>query len=92
MDSETLPAAATATPNFFNSSLNQPGAVRAGRLDVAIAFFSEGSRSEGELICDLPMRWLAHESFIGDSVDDRTVLFDTRLDPSLHHRSKVLSS
>lgn len=54
--------------------------VRAGRLDVAITFFSEGSRSEGELICELPMHWLAHESFISDSVADRIplVLFDHR--------------
>lgn len=52
--------------------------ISAGRLDGAIAFFEEGTVSEGELIRSLPMRWLAHESYRGsrapDSVD--LVMFD----------------
>ncbi len=39
--------------------------VRAGRLDGAIAFFPEGAGGEGESLCTLPMRWLAHEGFAG---------------------------
>ncbi|WP_339782177.1 LysR substrate-binding domain-containing protein [uncultured Thalassospira sp.] len=34
--------------------------VRAGRLDVAIAFFNCGSPETGDVLCKLPMRWLAH--------------------------------
>ncbi|WP_225307538.1 LysR substrate-binding domain-containing protein [Nitrincola iocasae] len=52
--------------------------VRAGRLDVAIAFFSTNTRNEGELIGELPMRWMAHEDFINNATDSRIplVLFD----------------
>lgn len=53
--------------------------VRAGRLDVAIAFFPESySGNEGEWIGKLPMRWLAHKSFVSGCVNDRIplVLFD----------------
>ncbi|MBD1545874.1 LysR family transcriptional regulator [Labrenzia aggregata] len=38
--------------------------VRAGRLDVAIAFFKSGAPDEGELLCDMPMQWLACEAFL----------------------------
>lgn len=53
--------------------------VRNGRLDAAIVFFpDEPARHEGELICRLPMRWLAHESqaleLAGDWIP--LVLFD----------------
>ncbi|MEQ5777281.1 LysR family transcriptional regulator [Thalassospira sp. NFXS8] len=34
--------------------------VRAGRLDVAIAFFRCGSPETGDVLCKLPMHWLAH--------------------------------
>jgi DNA-binding transcriptional LysR family regulator len=34
--------------------------VRSGRLEAAIAFFPSGSPPEGETLCELPMRWLAH--------------------------------
>lgn len=53
--------------------------VRAGRLDAAIAFCPESSSgSGGELIGKLPMRWMAHKSFVFDSLIDRIplVLFD----------------
>ncbi|GAB0152435.1 LysR substrate-binding domain-containing protein [Marinobacterium sp. BA1] len=54
--------------------------VRAGRLDGAIAFFpaSSAGESDGDLICELPTQWLAHERFMNDSLDDRVplVLFD----------------
>lgn len=52
--------------------------VRAGRLDGAIAFFPAGTGSGGALLCELPMRWLAHEGFPGLSEDGRIplVLFD----------------
>ena len=52
--------------------------IRAGRLDGAIAFFPEGTGGEGELLCELPMRWLAHEAFGGQTEGDRVplVLFD----------------
>ena len=52
--------------------------VRSGRLDGAIAFFEDGVSNEGELLCTLPMRWLAHESYpsvlSADSVD--LIMFD----------------
>lgn len=35
--------------------------INAGRLDGAIAFFPKGSRSRGELLRELPLRWLAHK-------------------------------
>ncbi|WP_346895164.1 LysR family transcriptional regulator [uncultured Roseibium sp.] len=38
--------------------------VRSGRLDVAIAFFKSGANDEGEVLCDLPMQWLACETFL----------------------------
>lgn len=37
--------------------------VEAGRLDAAIAFFPSDSSGKGELLCELPLRWLAHEGF-----------------------------
>ncbi|WP_165325991.1 LysR substrate-binding domain-containing protein [Stakelama tenebrarum] len=37
--------------------------IAAGRLDGAIVYCDAGSGGEGELLCTLPMRWLAHESF-----------------------------
>ncbi len=52
--------------------------VKTGRLDGAIAFFEEGANHEGELLCALPMRWLAHETYAptkaSESVD--LVMFD----------------
>ena len=52
--------------------------IKAGRLDGAIVFFEDGYASEGELLCKLPMRWLAHKSYqrrpSRDSVD--LVMFD----------------
>lgn len=52
--------------------------IRAGRLDGAIAFFPKGAGGEGELLCELPMRWLAHEAFQHRAARDRVplVLFD----------------
>ena len=38
-------------------------AVEAGRLDGAIAFFPKASGGKGEVLCELPVRWLAHEGF-----------------------------
>lgn len=37
--------------------------IEAGRLDGAIAFFPKGSVGKGELLCELPLRWLAHEGY-----------------------------
>lgn len=37
--------------------------IEAGRLDAAIAFFPQGSGARGELLCELPVRWLAHQGF-----------------------------
>ncbi|MEM8837069.1 MAG: LysR family transcriptional regulator [Pseudomonadota bacterium] len=37
--------------------------VEAGRLDGAIAFFPKNSGAKGELLCELPLLWLAHEGF-----------------------------
>ena len=34
--------------------------IAAGRLDVAIVLYKAGAASEGEVLCDLPMRWIAH--------------------------------
>lgn len=38
--------------------------VQAGRIDAAIAFFQPGSPGEGEVLCELPMLWLMHESYL----------------------------
>lgn len=38
-------------------------AIEAGRLDGAIAFFPKNSGAKGELLCELPLRWLAHEGY-----------------------------
>nr|WP_242468710.1 LysR substrate-binding domain-containing protein [Rhodovibrio salinarum] len=46
--------------------------VRAGRLDVAIAFAKPGSPAEGERLCALPMRWLAQPEMVG-RIDRQTV-------------------
>ena len=37
--------------------------IDAGRLDGAIAFFPKGTCSKGELLCELPIQWLAHKEF-----------------------------
>jgi DNA-binding transcriptional LysR family regulator len=37
-------------------------AIDAGRLDVAIAFFPSGLTDRGQLLCELPLKWLAHET------------------------------
>ena len=37
--------------------------VLAGRLDGAIAFFPKGSHAKGELLCELPLFWIAHEDY-----------------------------
>ncbi len=52
--------------------------IRAGRLDGAIAFFPEGTRAEGERLCKLPMRWLAHDGFRHRATGDQLplVLFE----------------
>lgn len=34
----------------------------AGRLHAAIAFFPQGSHTSGELLCELPLLWVAHEA------------------------------
>ncbi len=39
--------------------------VRAGRIDVAVAFFPEGSDGHGTLIASLPMVWLAPQAAQG---------------------------
>ena len=44
--------------------------VRSGRLDAAIAFFKPGSSSEGETLCSLPIRWLAHSVWVGEGRRD----------------------
>ena len=52
--------------------------VRAGRLDAAIAFFPADAGGDGELLCELPMRWLVHKGFPGNDAGERVplVLFD----------------
>ncbi len=37
--------------------------IEAGRLDCAIAFFLKNSATKGELLCELPLLWLAHKDF-----------------------------
>lgn len=52
--------------------------VRAGRLDVAIAFFPPGSDTHGTRIASLPMLWLGGQKLAKPSGDDpiALVLFD----------------
>lgn len=49
-----------------------------GRLDGAIAFFEEDAVKDGELLCTLPMRWLAHETGRSAPLADpvQLVMFD----------------
>ncbi|MEM7429376.1 MAG: LysR family transcriptional regulator [Pseudomonadota bacterium] len=37
--------------------------IEAGRLDAAIAFCPKGAGAKGELLCELPLLWLAHKGF-----------------------------
>jgi DNA-binding transcriptional LysR family regulator len=52
--------------------------IRAGRLDGAIVFFPQGAGGEGELLCELPMHWLAHNGFGEITLQNRVplVMFD----------------
>lgn len=45
------------------------GEIDAGRLDAAIAFCPRGSVAKGELLCELPLLWLAHEEFAEPDVN-----------------------
>lgn len=51
-----------------------------GRLDGAIAFFSKASTSKGELLCDLPLLWVAHKDFLPINAGEEVplVLFNHR--------------
>lgn len=59
-----------------NHKLSQE--ISAGRLDGAIAFFDEGAVEDGELLCVLPMRWLAHKTYRTSLPSERVelVMFD----------------
>lgn len=48
--------------------------IKAGRLDGAIVFVEESAVSEGELLCQLPMRWLAHKNYQGSRSQDHVDL------------------
>lgn len=37
--------------------------IEAGRLDAAIAFFPKNSSPKGELLCEIPLHWLAHKDY-----------------------------
>ncbi|SDG79089.1 LysR substrate-binding domain-containing protein [Roseospirillum parvum] len=52
--------------------------IRAGRLDGAIVFFPRRAGGEGELLCELPMHWLAHTAFADIPAQTRVplVMFD----------------
>ena len=52
--------------------------IKAGRLDGAIVFYEDGSPGDGELLCKLPMRWLAHKNYQQTPSQEFTdlVLFD----------------
>ncbi|MEP0520145.1 MAG: LysR family transcriptional regulator [Hyphomicrobiales bacterium] len=52
--------------------------IKTGRLNGAIAFFEEGTTDDGELLCKLPMRWLAHDTYIRDTAAESIplVMFD----------------
>lgn len=52
--------------------------ISSGRLDGAIAFFEDGATDEGELLCTMPMRWLAHQTYRHDSSAESVplVMFD----------------
>lgn len=53
--------------------------VLAGRLDGAIAFFPKDSHTKGELLCELPLLWIAHEEFQEpDGTEIPLVLFNHR--------------
>ncbi|MEM1049734.1 MAG: LysR family transcriptional regulator [Pseudomonadota bacterium] len=45
----------------FNDLLRSE--IDAGRFDAAIAFCPKGSDTRGELLCELPLLWLAHRDF-----------------------------
>ena len=48
--------------------------VKTGRLDGAIAFFEEGSTSEGMLIGRLPIHWLTHETYLRKPIEQHLAL------------------
>lgn len=52
--------------------------IRAGRLDVAIAFFPQGSEGRGCRIASLPLCWLAGDAWAQGPIEDpiSLVLFD----------------
>ena len=47
--------------------------IKAGRLDTAIAFYKSGSSMEGELLFELPMIWLAHETWRDRILDPQAI-------------------
>ncbi|MEX0369354.1 MAG: LysR family transcriptional regulator [Tateyamaria sp.] len=51
-----------------------------GRLDAAIAFFQRGSAAKGDLLCELPLLWVAHSDFpvVGANQEVPLVLFNHR--------------
>lgn len=59
--SEVNPDVHVAVQAGNNHTLSEE--IEAGRLDGAIAFFPKNSGGKGELLCELPLRWLAHEKF-----------------------------
>ena len=52
--------------------------IRSGRLDGAIMFYPDGSGGAGELLCKLPVYWLARRGYRGPAAERRVplVLFD----------------
>lgn len=52
--------------------------IDAGRMDGAIAFFPQNSTSKGELLCEIPLRWLAHKDYTPspENTDLHLVLFN----------------
>ena len=43
--------------------------IESGRLDGAISFFPKNSGGKGELLCELPLLWLAHKDFAEPAPD-----------------------
>lgn len=59
--SQTHPGVHVAVRAGNNHTLYEE--IEAGRLDGAIAFFPKNSSGKGELLCELPLRWLAHDGY-----------------------------
>lgn len=64
--------------------------VAAGRLDVAVALFRQGAASEGEILCELPMRWISRKG--GEDIANQDPLPLVLFNHPCHFRQAALGA